>query len=60
MRQSEQFTTDHPEIPWTRMKAARNVVAHDYLPVDYEIIWNALAHDVPRITAQLRVALDNR
>jgi uncharacterized protein with HEPN domain len=40
------------------MKATRNIVAHDYEQVDYEIIWNALAIRLPRETATVRSLLD--
>jgi uncharacterized protein with HEPN domain len=57
-RLPDAFTADHPEIPWSAMKATRNIVAHDYEQVDYEIIWNALAIRLPRETATVRSLLD--
>jgi len=42
------FLKQHPEISWRAMRGMRNVVAHQYDHVDYELIWNALAHRLPR------------
>jgi uncharacterized protein with HEPN domain len=36
------------------MKATRNIVAHKYEQVDYEIIWNALAHRLPAEAERIR------
>jgi uncharacterized protein with HEPN domain len=40
------------------MKATRNIVAHDYAQVDYDIIWNALAIRFPSEMAPVRSLLD--
>lgn len=41
------FVETHPEVSWRAMKGARNVVAHQYEQVDYQIVWNALARRLP-------------
>lgn len=51
------FTIDHPEIPWRAMKGMRNIVAHDYGGIDYEMLWNALAERVPADIARIRQIL---
>jgi uncharacterized protein with HEPN domain len=28
-----------PDIPWRRIRAMRNLIAHDYAGIDAEIIW---------------------
>ena len=38
----------HPEIRWRPMRGTRNIVAHGYPAIDHEILWNALAHQLPR------------
>lgn len=39
---SESFRNDHPELPWHQAIAMRNIIAHEYGKVDYEILWNAI------------------
>ena len=53
-RLPDEFTTDNPRVAWRSMKATRNVVAHKYEQVDYEIIWNALAHRLPAEADRIR------
>ena len=37
----------HPEVPWRAIRGMRNVVAHRYHLIDYEIVWTALARRLP-------------
>jgi uncharacterized protein with HEPN domain len=39
------------------MKATRNIVAHKYDQVDYDIIWNALARRLPVEADRIRQIL---
>ncbi|ASN51280.1 hypothetical protein CGQ25_03655 [Sinomonas sp. R1AF57] len=43
----EDFTAANPEVPWRSMKATRNLVAHSYDQVDYDLLWGALARQLP-------------
>jgi uncharacterized protein with HEPN domain len=51
---SEDFCRFHPEVPWSQIVGMRNRIAHDYLNVDMEIVWDIVSHDLP--TLKLRVA----
>lgn len=48
----------HPEIEFPLAKAMRNRIAHRYQSVDYEILWAALAVDLPQMSAQVAELLD--
>jgi len=37
---SEELRARHPEIDWVRMFKLRNIVAHHYDRLDFDIIWN--------------------
>ncbi|EPR32350.1 protein of unknown function DUF86 [Alkalidesulfovibrio alkalitolerans DSM 16529] len=43
----------HPEIPWARMKAMRNLIIHDYDSVDLELVWNLVEKRLPELRAQI-------
>jgi uncharacterized protein with HEPN domain len=43
----------HPEIPFRLAKGMRNIVAHDYDRVDIDVVWVALASDVPRFATMI-------
>lgn len=52
-----EFIGEHPDVAWRSMKAARNIVAHDYEQVDYDILWNVLANRMPAEAERIRAAL---
>ena len=39
----------HPDVDWTGLAGFRNVLVHDYLGVDLELVYRAVEHDVPRL-----------
>jgi uncharacterized protein with HEPN domain len=56
-RLPDEFTAAHPEVPWRAMKATRNIVAHKYEQIDYEIIWNGLAGRLPTEIQHIRAVV---
>lgn len=48
---SDEFKTAHPEIPWNAMRGIRNLMAHQYHAVDFEIIWETSQSDIPALKA---------
>ena len=51
---SEAFRARHPEIPWKKIRATRNIVAHSYAIVDLDLIWIAVTEGVPEILKTLK------
>jgi len=37
----------HPEIPWERVGGMRDRLIHDYLEVDFKIVWGVTQRDLP-------------
>jgi uncharacterized protein with HEPN domain len=37
----------HPEIPWGRIIAQRNVLAHEYGEIEDEIVWAVATVSIP-------------
>lgn len=52
-RLSPTLKARHPEIEWAKLAAFRNVVVHDYLGIDLELVWAVVENDVPRLKASL-------
>lgn len=44
----------HPEVQWRRIVATRNRLAHGYLGMDDDVIWDIIQMDVPKLLAALR------
>jgi uncharacterized protein with HEPN domain len=53
-----ELTDTHPEVEWRKIRAMRNIVAHEYDRVDHEILWQALDVRVPHLTACVCAILD--
>jgi len=56
-RISDDFKSEHPEIPWGRILAQRNVLAHEYDDVKQERMWLVATVHVPALIPQLEAVL---
>ena len=48
----------HPEIPWRNIIATRNHMAHGYLGLDNDVIWDILQTDIPQLLPALQNLLN--
>lgn len=46
---SDPFRDEHDSIPWPDIIGMRNRIAHDYMSVDMDIVWEVVHHDLPRL-----------
>jgi uncharacterized protein with HEPN domain len=53
-RLGDDFIAAHPAVHWRPMKGMRSVVAHEYGAIDYALVWNTLAHDLPREAVEVQ------
>lgn len=56
-RMPETIQTAYAEIPWSLMIGMRNRITHDYLGIDYDIVWRTIHEDFPDVLPDLRRAL---
>jgi uncharacterized protein with HEPN domain len=42
-----------PELPWRSVIGFRNIVAHEYDRVRYDVVWRSCMEDVPRLITLL-------
>lgn len=56
---SDEFQSQHPEIPWGKMRGMRNRLVHifDYGQIDYDIVWTVATIDLPALEPKIRAAL---
>jgi uncharacterized protein with HEPN domain len=52
-RVSREYRAAHPEIPWQRIIAQRNVLAHEYGEIDDALIWSLATARIPELVSQL-------
>ena len=43
----DSFRTSHPEIEWRAMVGMRDRLIHDYMGVDYELVWDVVQTSIP-------------
>ena len=48
-RISANFRDNHPDIPWSEMAGMRDVLIHDYIDVNFEIVWKTATVNIPII-----------
>lgn len=53
-RVSPKFRQKHPSMPWAAIIGMRHKVVHDYLNVDYDIVWDTVAHELPPLIENLK------
>lgn len=55
----EEIKEKHPEIPWKKMYGLRNLIAHEYFGIDYEMIWEISKHNLPQNLIDLKKIVEN-
>lgn len=54
---SEVVKASQPSVDWTGLAGFRNVLVHDYLGVDLELVYRAVERDVPQLKRACEAAL---
>jgi uncharacterized protein with HEPN domain len=52
-RVSEAFRQAHPEVPWRKIIAQRNVLIHEYGEIEDEIVWETATRSIPELVRLL-------
>ncbi len=59
-RVSSETREKHPDIPWRAMIGLRNVLAHEYGDVRYEVLWSIISGKLPPLIRRLEdMGVDN-
>lgn len=53
-RLPEDFKEIHSSINWHRIVGFRNRIVHDYMGVDYKIVWTIVQKDLDKLIADLQ------
>ena len=48
----------YPEIPWRKMYGLRNLIAHEYFGIDYEMIWEIAKNNLPQNLNDLAIIIE--
>ena len=52
-RVSPDTRSAHMNIPWKQIVGIRHRIVHDYMDVDYDVLWEVATHDLPRLVTAL-------
>jgi uncharacterized protein with HEPN domain len=58
-RLSTEFKEQHNQTLWHLMIGQRNIIAHEYGQIDYEMLYKTVIEDVPAMVIQLKQILPN-
>jgi uncharacterized protein with HEPN domain len=48
-----EFKEKYSEIPWAAIRRTRNIIAHDYISVNFQTIWQTAVESIPELMALL-------
>ncbi len=54
---SFELRDSYPEIPWKQMAGMRDVLIHDYLNVDLNIVWKTVSESIPALQPKIALLL---
>ncbi|BFL69470.1 DUF86 domain-containing protein [Moraxella osloensis] len=54
-----EFIENHSEIPWKYMRGMRNIIAHGYFELDFNIIYQTAINSIPTLLSQLEQITDS-
>ncbi len=54
---SEQLSERRPDLPISEARSLRNVIAHEYGDVDYDLLWQTMSASVPQFADSLGTEL---
>ena len=43
---SDDFKSTYKQIPWSAIRGMRNIVAHEYGSIDFEIVWETATNEI--------------
>ena len=52
-RLGEEIKHNYPDIPWKQISGFRDILVHDYLGVDLDVIWSVVEQELPGLEQAL-------
>ncbi len=54
-RLPDEFKENYSNINWFRIRGFRNRIVHDYIGIDYSIVWNIIEKDLDDLANEIAV-----
>jgi uncharacterized protein with HEPN domain len=49
----DDFRSGYPQVEWRKMAGTRDKLIHDYLGVDYELVWDIVQSKIPNLRSAM-------
>ncbi|MBS1486483.1 MAG: DUF86 domain-containing protein [Bacteroidetes bacterium] len=59
-RLSKELREEYTDIEWPLIIGSRNVLAHEYFSISYDIVWEAVQNDLPKLKRNLQKIIEQR
>jgi len=46
---SKDLRNKNPQVPWSDMAGMRDILIHDYLDVDIDVVWKTVSESIPEL-----------
>ncbi len=53
------FKVKWSSIPWKNMAGMRDRLIHDYMGINYSIVWDVVKNKIPELNTQIQAALND-
>ena len=53
----EDLKRRHPKVEWRAIVGMRDKLVHDYFGVDYEIVWDVVENEIPKLKKEIEHTL---
>jgi uncharacterized protein with HEPN domain len=57
-RLSPELKQQHPAVPWRPAIDQRNVIAHGYFALDWQVVWTTVTNDIPAFRQQIQSIIE--
>lgn len=52
-RLPEDFKDAHENVNWFRIRGFRNRIVHDYMGIDFQIVWTIITKDLDKLATDI-------
>ena len=55
----EKIRLKYPHVEWKKAIGMRDKLVHDYFGIDYEVLWNTIQINIPKLAKEFKSIADN-